>query len=267
MMNLDMGDTALKRPTARQQKTFNGLRKIIAALRSPEGCPWDRVQTHESLRPYMVEEAAEVVEALDEGSPDKLKEELGDLLWEVLIHVQLAEESGDFTMEDVISGIASKLVRRHPHVFGEAKATTPGAVVEQWDELKRRERNGLSALHGIPPTLPALAYAQAVQRRAAKAGFTFETKEQAWDALEEELQELKRAKTPAEQADEVGDLLFAVANVARWYEADAEDALRSTARGFSRTFMRLEEIVDTRGVDLKEAAIEEKKALWEEAKA
>lgn len=256
-----------KKPTKRQLRTFSGLRNIVATLRGPDGCPWDRVQTHESLRPYLVEESAETVEALDEGNPDKLREELGDLLWEILIHAQLAEEAGQFTMDDVVYNVASKLVRRHPHVFGDAVANTPGAVKEQWDDLKRKERNGQSALYGIPVTLPALAFAQAVQRRSAKAGFTFETREQAWEALEEELAELKAAKTPEEQADEVGDVLFALTNVARFYETDAEDALRNTVRGFSGIFRRMEKIVDDRGVDLKTAELEEKKALWEEAKA
>lgn len=257
----------MDKPTKRQMKTLKGLREIIATLRSPEGCPWDRVQTHESLRPFMAEEAAETLEALDEGNPDMLREELGDLLWEILIHTQLAEESGDFTMEDVIYGVANKLVRRHPHVFGDAKASTPNAVIEQWDDLKRGERNGESALYGIPRTLPALAFSQAVQRRSAKAGFAFETRDQAWEAFDEEIEELKAAKTPAEQADELGDALFALANLARFYETDAEDALRNTARGFSGIFRRMEEIVGERGVDLQSADIEEKKALWEEAKA
>lgn len=248
-------------------KTLKGLRQIIATLRSPEGCSWDRVQTHESLRPYLAEEAAETLEALHEGDPQKLREELGDLLWEILIHTQLAEESGDFTIDDVIYGIASKLVRRHPHVFGDAVAATPDAVVAQWDDLKRKERNGESAMHGVPNTLPALAYAQAVQRRSAKAGFAFETREQAWEAFEEEIAELRAAKTPAEQANEIGDALFALANLSRFYDTDAEDALRSTARGFSGIFRRMEEIVDERGVDLQKTGLEEKKALWEEAKA
>lgn len=248
-------------------KTLKGLRQIVAALRSPDGCPWDRVQTHESLRPFLTEEAAEVLEALDEGDPQKLREELGDLLWEILIHAQLAEESGDFTMEDVIYGVASKLVSRHPHVFGDAVAKTPDAVVQQWDDLKRKERNGQSALYGIPHTLPALAYAQAVQRRSAKAGFAFETREQAWEAFDEEIAELKAAKTPKEQADELGDALFALANLSRFYDADAEDALRNTARGFIGIFRRMEEIVGERGVDLQSTDLNEKKALWEEAKA
>ncbi|MCH8814719.1 MAG: nucleoside triphosphate pyrophosphohydrolase [Chloroflexi bacterium] len=257
----------MNKPTKRQLKTFSGLRRVVATLRGPEGCKWDRVQTHASLRPYLVEETAEVLAALDAENPIALAEELGDLLIEVLLHVQIAEENGDFTMEDVIYGIGDKLVRRHPHVFGDAVAETPEAVMTQWDELKRAERVGESALFGIPETLPALAYAQAIQRRAAKAGFAFDSKDQAWEALEEEIDELKLAKTAEEQRDELGDVLFATANVARWYDADAEDALWLTARRFSRNFRRLEGIVDDRGVDLSETAVAEKMALWEEAKA
>jgi len=261
------GTIAVNRPTNRQLKTFSGLRSVIATLRGPDGCKWDRVQTHTSLRPYMVEEAAETVAALDEGDSEHLCEELGDLLIEILLHVQIAEENGDFTVEDVIFGISDKLVRRHPHVFGDAVADTAEAVVQQWDELKRAERVGESALYGIPETLPALALAQAVQRRAEKAGFGFDSREQAWEVLREELVELESATIPAEQADEIGDALFAIANVARWYGADAEDALRLTTRGFSKNFRRLERIVDDRGVDLNSAGVEEKMALWEEAKA
>lgn len=254
-------------PSAREMRTFNGLRRIIATLRGPEGCPWDRVQTHRTLRPYLIEEAYETIAALDAGDPELLCEELGDLLLEVLLHVQIAEENGDFRLGDVINSISHKLVRRHPHVFGEAVAETPEAVVEQWDELKRRERGEQSALAGIPLSLPALAYAQAVQRRASRAGFTFESAEQAWEALEEELEEFRSAQTPEERADEIGDALFALANVARWHDIDAEDALRDTCRGFSRYFRRLEGIVRERGIDLQAAGINDKLALWEEAKS
>ena len=203
------------RVTKREMRTFNGLRKVIATLRGPDGCPWDRVQTHESLRPFLLEEASETLEALDEGDPSHLCEELGDLLLEVLLHVQIAEDEGEFALEDVIQGIAEKLVHRHPHVFGEATAETPEAVVEQWEELKREERSGQSALTGIPRTLPALARAQAMQHRASGAGFAWETVEQAWEALDEELAELRQADTPEKRREEVGDTLFALVGLAR----------------------------------------------------
>jgi tetrapyrrole methylase family protein/MazG family protein len=247
-------------------RTFNGLRRIVAALRAPDGCPWDRVQTHQTLRHYLREESSETLDSLDEGDPRRLSEELGDLLFQVLLHIQIAEEAGEFRLSDVVSSIAHKLVRRHPHVFAGAIAETPEAVVDQWDELKRNERGDRPALADVPRSLPGLAYAQAVQRRASKAGFAFESLGQVWEAVQEELRELRDAKTPEQQAEELGDLLFALANLARWLEVDAEDAVQGTTRAFIRLFERLEDLSRERGVDLREAATEEKLALWEEAK-
>jgi tetrapyrrole methylase family protein/MazG family protein len=254
-------------PPEKDLRTFNGLRRVVAMLRAPDGCPWDRAQTHASLRPYLLEEAAETLEALDSGDPALICEELGDLLFQVLIHVQLAEERGDFKMADVVYGLASKLVRRHPHVFATAVAETPQAVVEQWDDLKRKERGVKSALAGVPAGLPALARAQAIQRRAGKAGFKWETEEQVWEALQEELDELRAAKTPAEQREEAGDALFALVNLIRQLDIDAEDALRQTIHGFSRLFGTVEELAREREIDLHRAELEAKLALWEEAKA
>lgn len=254
-------------PPDRDLKTFAGLRRVVAILRSPEGCPWDRVQTHGSLRPFLLEETAEALAALDEGDPKALSEELGDVLFNVLLHTQLAEESGDFKMADVIYSIAEKLVRRHPHVFAESAADTPEAVVEQWDDLKTKERGARPTLANIPEALPALAYAQAVQRRVARAGFTWESDEQAWEALEEELQELRQASTPEEQRQELGDAVFALANLARRLDIDAEDALRSASKRFSQRYNAMEAMLDQRGIDLKTADIDTKLALWEEAKA
>ncbi len=254
------------RVTKREMRTFNGLRKVIATLRGPDGCPWDRVQTHASLRPFLLEEASETLEALDEEDPSRLCEELGDLLLEVLLHVQIAEDEGEFALEDVIRGITEKLVHRHPHVFGEATAATPEAVVEQWEELKREERSGQSALTGIPRTLPALARAQAMQRRASGAGFAWERVEQAWEALEEELEELRQANTSEKRREEVGDSLFALAGLARWLEVDGEEALRSACRDFQRLFERLEAMVRDQGRDLADMSTAEKLALWERVK-
>jgi tetrapyrrole methylase family protein/MazG family protein len=253
-------------PAHRQLRTFSGLRRIVATLRGPDGCPWDRVQTHETLRPYLTEEAAEVLAAIDGSDPDTLRDELGDLLFQVLIHVQLAEERRDFTMADVIFSLASKLVRRHPHVFSSATADTPEAVVEQWDELKRRERGTVQALSGIPRSLPSLAYAQAIQRRAANAGFAWDTEAQAWEALEEELEEIREAQTPEHKREEVGDALFALANLARHLGADAEDSLRRSSDGFVRLFEAMESMIAERGIDLRGADLNTKLALWEEAK-
>ena len=162
--------------------------------------------------------------------------------------------------------MSDKLVRRHPHVFAEATAETPEAVVEQWEELKREERGERSALSGVPATLPALAHSQAIQRRASRAGFAWENVEQAWEALEEELRELREARTPEEQRDELGDALFALAGLARWLEVDAEEALRATSRGFQKRFQRLENTVREKGRDLAQMTTAEKLALWEQAK-
>ena len=254
-------------PEDRQLRTFAGLRRVVATLRGPEGCPWDRAQTHESLRPYLTEEAAEVLTAIDEGDPAKFCEELGDLLFQVLIHVQLAEERGDFKMSDVIYSLASKLVRRHPHVFASAVAETPSAVVEQWDDLKRRERGSGPALAGVPESLPGLAYAQAIQRRAARAGFAWESEQQVWEALEEEIEELRLAVTPEDRRDELGDVAFALVSLARHMDIDAEDAVRGTCRSFTHLFEAMESMIAERGIDLKQADIDTKLALWQEAKA
>ena len=255
------------RPSSRQLRSFSGLRQIVATLRSPNGCPWDRVQTHETLRPYLLEEGAEVLEAIAARDPAALCEELGDLLLQILLHSQMAEEQGDFTFEDVVYSTAHKLVRRHPHVFGDAVAATPAAVIRQWDELKASERGEQPALAGLPSTLPALAYAQAQQRRAARAGFAFETEEQVWEALDEEIGELRRAGTSVERREELGDALFALANLARWYEFDAEDALSLSSRGFAANFERMEANVRQRGMDLETVSLSQKLELWDEAKA
>ena len=247
--------------------TLAGLRRIIATLRGPEGCPWDKVQTHQSLAPYLLEETHETLEALDSGDSEKLCEELGDLLFEVLIQVQLAEEAREFTMRDVVAGIIDKLLRRHPHVFGDAIAETPEAVIEQWDELKAGERPGESALAGIPPSLPALMHAQAIQKRAARAGFAYETLDQVWQALEEELAELREAKSSADRRCELGDAAFALVNLARELDVDAEDALQSTSRRFSNQFRAMEAILEENRLDLRTAPLEQKQALWEAARA
>jgi len=253
-------------PPKRALRTFGGLRRLIALLRGPDGCPWDRVQTRESLRPFLLEETAEAIDALDEGDADKLREELGDVLFEVLLQVQLAEEVDAFRMSDVIQDVASKLIRRHPHVFADASADTPEAVIEQWDELKKKERGPQSALAGVPVALPALAYAQAIQRRAGKAGFEWESDTQAWDAFHEALDELRAAATTEERMAEAGDAIFALANLLRYMQVDAEDTLRQTCRRFASTFRIMEASAAERGLPLREVDFDTKVSLWEEAK-
>ncbi|HUF53951.1 MAG TPA: nucleoside triphosphate pyrophosphohydrolase [Dehalococcoidia bacterium] len=253
-------------PTEKQMRTFAGLWQVVKTLRAPGGCPWDRVQTHQSLRHFLLEESSEAMEALDEVNSAKLSEELGDVLFQVLIHSAIAEEQGEFRLGDVIEGIATKLVRRHPHVFGDTDVTTADGVIEQWEDLKRQERDGGSALTGIPAALPALSQAQTIQRRAGKAGFEWESAEQAWEALREELDELRAAERPAERSAEAGDALFALANLVRYLDVDAEEALRGTCRGFGRLFREVETMADERSLDLKETDIDTKIAMWEEAK-
>ena len=255
--------TAKKRAPA----SFGGLRRLIATLRGPAGCPWDRVQTPQSLAPYLLEETHETLDALESAEPYKLCEELGDVLFEVLIQVQLAEEAGDFTMQDVTKGISDKLIRRHPHVFGETTATTPEEVIEQWDELKAGERGGGSALDGIPPSLPALAHAQAIQRRASHAGFAYESIDQVWGAFTEELDELQEAQAQPDKHHELGDALFALANLARELNIDAEDALLSASRRFTAQFRAMEAVVEEKQIDLRSAPMEAKLAAWDEARA
>jgi len=247
-------------------RTFDGLRRVVAALRGPDGCPWDRAQTHRSLRHYLREEAAEALEAIEAGDSRRLAEELGDLLLQVLMHAQIAEEAGEFTLADVIYGVASKLVRRHPHVFGERRLETPQQVLHQWDELKRRERGaGASALDGVPGTLPALAQAQALQRRSARAGFEWPSAEDAAGKVFEELEELRRAPDAQERAHELGDALFALADLGRLLELDAEDALLGACERFRRRFQRLEQLVRERRLSLSALTPAEKLRLWREA--
>ncbi|MCS7275771.1 MAG: nucleoside triphosphate pyrophosphohydrolase [Dehalococcoidia bacterium] len=249
-------------------RTFEGLRRVVAALRGPDGCPWDRAQTHLSLRHYLREEAAEALEAIEAEDSRRLAEELGDLLLQVLMHAQIAEEAGEFTLEDVIYGVAAKLVRRHPHVFGGQKLETPQQVLRQWDELKREERGQeASTLEGVPATLPALAQAQALQRRAARSGFTWPTHADAWRKLEEELQELRQAPQGDPKLHELGDALFALADLARLLELDAEDALLLACRRFRQRFQRLEALARQRGQPLQELAPEELLRLWRQAAA
>jgi tetrapyrrole methylase family protein/MazG family protein len=250
-------------------RTFEGLRRIIARLRAPDGCPWDRVQTHASLRPYLLEEAYEALAALDESDADKLCDELGDLLLEVLLHVQLAEEAGEFTLEDVVGRIASKLVRRHPHVFGEERADTPEEVMTRWAELKQEERGDEgSALASMPLAMPALAYAQRLQDRAARVGFRWPDIS-AWGGkgkLEEEIGELAQAVDADERREEMGDVLFMLVSLARYLELDAEEALRLANGKFYRRFTSMEAIARERGLLLAELSLPDLEALWEEAK-
>ncbi|MEA3459433.1 MAG: nucleoside triphosphate pyrophosphohydrolase, partial [Chloroflexota bacterium] len=209
--------TSLYLPPLTTPGSLTSLQDVVARLRAPGGCPWDREQTHRSLRPELLEETYEVLEALDAGDVDKLCEELGDLLLEVVFHIQLAAEAGEFKLPQVIEGIVTKLKHRHPHVFGEVKVTGASEVLRHWEEIKREERGGKgSALDGVPRTLPALARAQDLQRRAARVGFDWPYVEGVLAKVAEEVQELKEAAGKEKQEEELGDLLFSLVNLARW---------------------------------------------------
>jgi tetrapyrrole methylase family protein/MazG family protein len=250
-----------------EMRTFEGFRAIIARLRGPDGCPWDRAQTHASLKPYLLEEAYEALAAWAEGDPQMLRDELGDLLLEVFLHVQLAEEAQEFTLADVVYGIASKIVRRHPHVFGEEQADSPQEVMVRWEELKRRERGPEdSALSGVPLAMPALARAQVFLARAASVGFEWRQTKDVLDKLEEELKELAQAKDPDNTREELGDVLFLLVNLGRYLDLDAEEALRQANRKFHQRFTTMETLANEQGRPLADMPLAEKEALWEAAK-
>jgi tetrapyrrole methylase family protein/MazG family protein len=252
----------------KETASYEELRAVVARLRAPDGCPWDREQTHASLRPYVIEEAYEVVALLDAGDVSKLPEELGDVLFQVLLHTQLAEEAGEFEMADVLSGLAEKLVRRHPHVFGDVDLATSGEVVEQWDRLKQEERApDESALANVPAAMPALSYAQTLLRRAEVAGFAWPAREDILAKVTEELTELAAAPDKDAAAEEFGDLLLTVADYARSLGIDAEEALRQAGHKFRRRFTAVEQMAHERAIDLQAGSLAERMALWDEAKS
>lgn len=252
---------------AQVASSYEGLRAIIARLRAPDGCPWDREQTHASLRRNLLEESYEALEALDTSDTQGLAEELGDILVQVVFHCQIARESGEFTDEDVFRGVVEKLVRRHPHVFGEASARDAREVEEQWQAIKERERGDeRSALDGVPTSTPALAYAQAISHRAARAGFEWDDVDDAIGKVAEELGELADAETDEEREQEFGDLLLSIVNVGRWLGLDAESALRKANRRFYGRFAHMERTAHERGDAFANLSLEAKEALWRGAK-
>ncbi len=245
---------------------FGQLLDIIARLRAPDGCPWDRQQTHLSLKPNLLEECYEALEAIDEADDRKLCEELGDILMQLALHSQIGHEDGRFSMEDVLRSINTKLVRRHPHVFGDARVSGAADVVANWEAIKREEKGTSSVLDGLPRGMPALAYSQAMQRRAARVGFDWKEIEGAIDKLAEEVRELRESTTHDERVREFGDMLFALVNVARWLSVESEEALVLASRRFSRRFRHMEEACDRQGVALASLSLEEQDRLWEQAK-
>ena len=249
---------------------FQTLVDIVARLRAPGGCPWDREQTHASLKRNLLEECYEVLEAIDQESPQPLAEELGDLLAQVAFHADLARESGEFTLADVLTGINGKLIRRHPHVFGDTSVADAREVERNWEQIKAEERRqqGLrkSAVDGIPPDLPALSFAQLMQDRVARVGFEWEDVSGVLDKIVEEVEELRRAATPAEQVHELGDLFLVMVNLCRWLDIQAEDALRQANGRFRRRYLQMEELAQQRGLDFAQLPLEDKESLWQESK-
>jgi len=246
---------------------FATLVNIIAALRAPDGCPWDRKQTHASLRENLLAECYEVLEALDEGDSGKLGDELGDLLMQIVLHAQIAAEAGEFEIGDVIENINTKLIHRHPHVFGSKKVKDAEEVIHNWEELKKEEREeGASILGSVPKGMPALGYAHEVQRRAAWVGFDWEDVDGVIDKLAEEVGEFKQAEAKERKAAEFGDLLFTLVNIARRMDIDLEAALREANRRFYQRFTAMEEACRKRGLNLAELSFDEQNKLWEEAK-
>ena len=247
-------------------RRLDGLVEVVGRLNAPDGCPWDREQTHETLRPHLLEEVYEALEAIDRGDWVALEEELGDLLLQVLMHAEVAARAGTFTLADVVEQICRKLVRRHPHVFGDVRAETAEEVYRNWEVLKRAEKPRSSILDGVPRTLPALAASQAIQGRARRVGFDWPDVEGPLEKLREELAELARAEGGGEREAEFGDVLFTLVNVADHLGVDAEQALRVANEKFRRRFGRVEELARERGLDLQALDFGALDRLWEEAK-
>ena len=247
--------------------SFDTLEKIVARLRAPDGCPWDRAQSHASLKPYLIEEAYEVLQALDEENTGKLCEELGDLLLQILLHARIAKEAREFSIRDVIKSISTKLIRRHPHVFGKSRAANADEVALEWEALKQNERKkDDSLLSSVPKGMPALSYSHSIQRRAAGIGFDWKEFEGILDKLTEEIRELQEAATQKEKVHEFGDVLFILVNAARWQGVDLEEALRLANERFCRRFRYMEEACRKRGSSLRDLSFQEQNVLWDEAK-
>lgn len=264
------GLTALFVPALGCHSAFESFQETVAHLRAPEGCPWDRQQTPQSLRPHLMEEAYETLQALDNEDMNALREELGDLLLQIVLQVQIATESGDFRMADVIATIDAKILRRHPHVFGDLRVGGVDQVLRNWEALKASERSengeGTGLLGGVPIGLPALAQAAEIQARVARVGFDWPAMEGVLAKVTEELGEIRAAGTDEERAAELGDLLFAVVNYARWLKVDPEAALRNANSRFRQRFARLEAVAESQGRPLAELGAEEMDRLWESAK-
>ena len=254
---------------------FDRLVRTIWRLRQPDGCPWDKAQTHRSITKNMVEEAYEAVDAIVADDVEHMREEFGDVLEQVLLHSQISSDDGEFTIDDVCAELNEKLVRRHPHVFGDVQASTADSALDSWDEVKRQEREAKGQageepglLDSVPVSLPALMQAQKISKRAAKAGFEWDSVESVWAQVAEERAEFEREERGSEAAAaEFGDILFALVNVARQEGIDAEEALVASNRKFRRRWAAMEAIARERGVKLEDLSTEEQNVLWDQVKA
>jgi tetrapyrrole methylase family protein/MazG family protein len=259
--------TTLYVPPLPGVSSFEGLQETVAHLRAPDGCPWDREQTHESLRKGLLEETYETVAAIDAGDVQALQEELGDLLLQVLLHTQIATEAGEFKMAQVIAGIDAKLKHRHPHVWGARPVSGTAEVLRRWEELKRQEKGEeRSVLDGVPAALPALQQADTYSRRAARVGFDWTEPGGVAKKIREEIAEVEAATTREEREMELGDLLHAVVNWARWLDVDPEAALRQANARFARRFRGVEQIVRERGLDMAALTMDKLEELWQSVK-
>lgn len=248
-------------------KNLEELIKVIEILRSENGCVWDRAQTHETLTPNMLEEAYEAVEAIKEHNPEHLREELGDVLLQVVLHAQIGKEYGEFDIEDIAKELKDKLIHRHPHVFGTAHADTPQEVTENWEKLKKEEKKDRkSNMDGIPKTFPALMACQKISKRAVKTGFEWDKVETLLECIKSEYDEFKEAVDNNDRdamEDEMGDIFFATVNLSRWYKIDAEQALLRANKKFMKRFRKMEELATK---PLEEYSFEEYDRLWKKAK-
>jgi tetrapyrrole methylase family protein/MazG family protein len=252
-------------------KDFLKLRSIIAELRGPNGCPWDKKQTHESLKKYLIEEAYELIEAIDNEDSEHMTEELGDVLLQVMLHAQIGEDEGYFTIDDVIEGLSEKMVRRHPHVFGDVQAENEEEVLKNWQSIKQEEKGEKqeSMMDSVPKSFPNLMRAVEIQKKAAKVGFDWKEVEPAWEKVKEEIAEFEKeaVNLSPEMEAEFGDILFALVNIARFYKIDAEEAARKTNEKFIRRFTFVEERVMMSGSKFEDFTLEQLDEFWDEAKS
>ncbi len=255
--------------TDRVENKFKELIDIVKRLRAPNGCPWDREQTNASLLPYFLEEAYEVIESVDNENWPELKEEVGDILLHAVLQAVIAEENNHFSIDDSLANINEKLVRRHPHVFGDDKAEAPFHAKQNWEAVKHMEKKRKSRLDGVPVTLPALIRGQRLQQKASYAGFDWDKVEEVWDKIHEEILELKEAQSNSTKEhieEEIGDVLFSVVNLARFLDISAEDALRKTNKKFTTRFAQVEEELKRRGKKVEESTLEEMDEIWNQVK-